>query len=134
MVYNIQRASFLSLLLLLLINCQNQSQQVPKEINLSPKAFESKIAQTKDAIVLDVRTPKEVEQGALPNAMVINFHEEDFREKVAALDKSKTYFVYCRSGGRSAKACNVLKEAGISSFYNLEGGITDWKKENLPIK
>ena len=83
---------------------------------------------------MDVRTPKEVEQGALPNAMVINFHEEDFREKVAALDKSKTYFVYCRSGGRSAKACNVLKEAGISSFYNLEGGITDWKKENLPIK
>jgi len=133
MIVHKQQFYFLCLFLLFIISCQNQGQRVPKELNLSPKAFEFNIAQTKDAIVLDVRTPEEVNQGTLPNAMVINFYDKDFQEQVATLDKNKTYFVYCKSGGRSAKACNELKKAGISKVYNLDGGITAWKKTNLPL-
>jgi len=46
---------------------------------------------------------------------------------LAALDSTKTYFVYCRSGARSAQACQLLKHHGISDCYNLLGGILEWK-------
>jgi rhodanese-related sulfurtransferase len=45
------------------------------------------------------------------------------------LDKSQTYFVYCRSGARSAQACQIFKQQGIADCYNLLGGILEWEGE-----
>jgi rhodanese-related sulfurtransferase len=50
-------------------------------------------------------------------------------EGVNALDSSKTYFVYCRSGARSAQACQIFKLNGFDSCYNLLGGILEWQGE-----
>jgi rhodanese-related sulfurtransferase len=47
--------------------------------------------------------------------------------KLSELDASKKYYVYCRSGARSAQACQLLKKQGISDCYNLLGGVIEWK-------
>jgi len=82
--------------------------------------------------LIDVRTPEEFSQGHLENAKNINIMAEDFDAQVASLDKSKPVMVYCKSGGRSARASERLKELGFTMITDLEGGITNWNNENKP--
>ena len=82
--------------------------------------------------VIDVRTPEEFSEGHLENAENINFLSPDFKEQVSKLDKSKTYFVYCRTGNRSSKAIDVMDQAGFQTVYNI-GGIIDWESKGYPI-
>jgi rhodanese-related sulfurtransferase len=56
----------------------------------------------------------------------INFYDADFREQVAKLDRNIPVYVYCRSGGRSQKAMEVLKELGFSVVYELQGGYMNY--------
>lgn len=76
----------------------------------------------KNIKVIDVRTPGEVSQGKIKNATNINLNSPDFKQKVSALDKTKTYVVYCRSGVRSARACRMMGQLGFENLYNLQGG------------
>ena len=82
--------------------------------------------------LIDVRTPEEFSQGHLENAKNINIMAEDFDAQVASLDKSKPVMVYCKSGGRSTRASERLKELGFTTITDLEGGITNWNNENKP--
>ena len=82
--------------------------------------------------LIDVRTPEEFSQGHLENAKNINIMAEDFDAQVASLDKSKPVMVYCKSGGRSARASERLKELGFTTITDLEGRITNWNSENKP--
>ena len=82
--------------------------------------------------LIDVRTPEEFSQGHLENAKNINIMAEDFDAQVASLDKSKPVMVYCKSGGRSARASERLKELGFTTITDLEAGITNWNSENKP--
>ena len=77
-------------------------------------------------MVLDVRTPPELSEGEIPGHIMINFFDRDFRQKIAKLDRSNAYLVYCRSGGRSGQACAALAEMGFAGLYNLQGGIQAW--------
>lgn len=120
------------LFVLAIFSCQTNAQQnaTQKIVDLNPTEF--KAAMTNDDIViLDVRTPQEVAQGVIPGAKVIDFYGDNFKMELDKLDKNKTYLVYCKSGGRSGNTCNALKDAGISSYHNLKGGITAWKKAGL---
>ena len=54
---------------------------------------------------------------------------ESFIEKLNSLDKSISYYVYCRSGQRSSKACYLMEQLGIKTTYNLVGGALEWKGE-----
>ena len=45
------------------------------------------------------------------------------------LEVSNSYYIYCRTGARSAQACQILKQKGIVNCYNLLGGIIEWKGE-----
>lgn len=101
--------------------------------NLSPEEFQAKLAD-KNCVVLDVRTPEEFSSGYISGAKNINFFSSNFRGEVSKLDKTRTYLVYCASGGRSAAACKIMSELGFTSVYNLKGGIHAWKKEGKPIK
>ena len=81
-----------------------------------------------DSVILDVRTPEEYQAGHIPNAKLINIQNpHEFMNKLSELDISKKYYVYCRSGARSAQACQLLKQQGISDCYNLLGGVIEWK-------
>ncbi len=80
------------------------------------------------SIILDVRTPEEYSKGHIPNAKLLDIRNpQEFIDKLDDLEVSKKYYVYCRSGARSAQACQLLKQRGISYCYNLIGGIIEWK-------
>lgn len=79
-----------------------------------------------DTVVLDVRTPEEEVEGVIPNARLINVMDASFPEQIEQLDKEKSYLVFCRSGGRSVTACNLMSSKGFKKLYNLLGGIQAW--------
>ena len=79
------------------------------------------------AVIIDVRTDEEISEGKIPGAMAANVMEPPlFMEKVQELDKSKNYYVYCKSGGRSRQACAVLNYLGFENVYNLTDGFSNW--------
>ena len=95
------------------------------QTDLVPQEFVAKYKITKDAQMLDVRTPNEWKQGKVDDATCMNFYDTDFGKQVEKLDKTKPVFVYCAAGGRSAKASKMLKDMGFKEVYNLKGGYAD---------
>jgi len=80
------------------------------------------------AVILDVRTEDEFEDGYIPNAVNIDIYQsQEFISGLEKLDKNKSYFVYCRSGSRSAQACAIMNQLGFKNTFNLEGGFMDWE-------
>ena len=103
----------------------SQTQNQAGYKNLDNKAFAEKLKDT-SVVILDVRTPDEYNAGHIPNATLVNFYDADFKTKVQALDKDKTYLVYCAAGGRSSKASTLMTDNGIKAVYNLQGGFNKW--------
>ena len=94
--------------------------------NLDVKSFAEKIMKDKEVIILDVRTPAEFAESAIKGAINIDVNASNFKEKVSTLDKEKSYLIYCRSGMRSVKACNLMAENGFNKMFNLLGGYQAW--------
>ena len=96
-------------------------------VNLVPEDFKSQYEADNNAVLLDVRTPAEIAEFSIDGHVVINIMHPDARNKFLALDKSKNYYIYCRSGNRSGQACKFLATEGFTGkLYNLEGGILAW--------
>ncbi|HMJ92434.1 MAG TPA: rhodanese-like domain-containing protein [Candidatus Acidoferrum sp.] len=93
-----------------------------------------KLRQNKENITLDVRSEKEFKAGHVPGATLIEIAAPDFDEKIAKLDKSKTYLVHCAAGVRSAKACKKLEALGFTNVVNFPAGVQGWKKAGKPIE
>jgi len=99
-------------------------------MNLTQNEWKLKQSESLDSIVLDVRTPEEYQSGHIPNAILLNIGDpQEFMSGINDLSISKSYFIYCRSGARSAKACQILNQQGFTNCYNLLGGILDWQDE-----
>jgi rhodanese-related sulfurtransferase len=94
--------------------------------NVQAATFKKLIAENPAAVILDVRTPAEFKQGAIKGAINIDIMGSSFNEKIAQLDKDKTYLVYCRSGNRSGSACSSMGKDGFKNIYNLSGGMMQW--------
>ena len=100
-------------------------------MDLNQFDWKKKYLEDNNSIILDVRTNHEVEEGIIPNAINIDIYESSiFLEKIKKLDKSKSYFVYCKAGARSAQACAIMEQLGFEKTYNLLGGFSKW---NGPI-
>lgn len=98
--------------------------------NLSQQEWYEQLQKDPDAVILDVRTPSEIEEGYIAGAEKMDIQNTaDFYARAKKLDPSKNYYVYCRSGGRSGQACLLFNSLGINNAYNLEGGIMAWKGE-----
>jgi len=99
-------------------------------MDLSQEEWTSKLNEIKDNIILDVRTFEESNQKRIPNSKLLDIASpSDFIKGLNALDKKKSYFIYCRSGNRSSQACSVMSSMGFDKTYNLVGGIIEWKGE-----
>ncbi|WP_282134508.1 rhodanese-like domain-containing protein [Seonamhaeicola maritimus] len=95
--------------------------------DLTQEEWVEKLENDDNAVVLDVRTNAEVAEGIIPNAIHLDFYlGDEFVDELDELDKDKNYYVYCRSGNRSHKACEIMEELGFTNAYNLEGGILQW--------
>ena len=89
----------------------------------------SEVIDSENIQLLDVRTPGEIVDGKIANAIEINFFDDDFKQQISKLDKDKPIAVYCKAGGRSNKAAHILYEIGFKEIYDLEGGYTSWKEK-----
>jgi rhodanese-related sulfurtransferase len=107
-----------------------------KENDITPKeAFDLIIANknTENFVILDVRTPKEYDETRIENSLNINYNSKTFKLEIEKLDKNKTYLVYCHSGRRSSNAIKIMEKSGFTDLKNISGGISKWKKNNLPL-
>jgi rhodanese-related sulfurtransferase len=96
--------------------------------DLSQEEWAEQYSQDENAFLLDVRMLEEVEEGIIPNAVHIDIYGgQEFLNELEKLDKSKNYYVYCRSGNRSGQACAIMQSIGFGNAYNLLGGITEWE-------
>ncbi len=100
------------------------------EINVK----EAKMCIDGGAIVLDVRTKAEYEQGHIKNSLNLDIHDSSFKDSVSGLDKTKNYLVYCASGSRSLMAVDIMLELGCKDAHSLAGGIADWQKEGMEVE
>ena len=102
--------------------------------DLTQSQWTTQLAEDSNAVILDVRTDMEVAEGMIPNAKQIDIQNAaGFMQKAKELDSSKNFYVYCRSGGRSAQACMILNSLGFSNTYNLLGGMMEWKGEVVTL-
>jgi rhodanese-related sulfurtransferase len=99
---------------------------------LDVAAFKEVVA-TPGVAIIDVRTPAEYDSGHLAGAVNIDVEAADFATKVADLDPTVTYAVYCRSGNRSQTASLLMAQAGIADINELEGGINAWIAAGNPV-
>src|SRR5882724_2260965 len=92
---------------------------------LSPADAEKLLAEG-GVLLLDVRTPKEFQDGHIPSAK--SFPMMGFSERLKELPKDKTQpvLVYCSNGVRSAKAARILYGEGYRDVYDLSGGLHAW--------
>ena len=112
-----------------LFSCQGQESK--KVELLDAKTFSEKIHAKEDIQLVDVRTPEEYKEQHIDDAMNINWNDANFEQQIANLDTSKHVYVYCKSGGRSARATAKLSEMGFTNIYELDGGILSWNEANL---
>tara|TARA_R110002073_G_scaffold279026_1_gene442846 strand:- start:87032 stop:87457 length:426 start_codon:yes stop_codon:yes gene_type:complete len=110
---------------------KTKSQQVISE-KVTADAFKTKVEQ-QEVQLIDVRTPEEYSEGYIQNALNINIYDNDFITQINKLDKNKPVYLYCKMGGRSAKAAERLEMAGFTKIYDLQGGFSSWQQKEYPI-
>ncbi|MFX1327691.1 MAG: rhodanese-like domain-containing protein [Promethearchaeota archaeon] len=79
-----------------------------------------------DLIVLDVRDQSEFDVNHICNSTLIPLAELESRLNELELYNETGIIVYCRTGGRSASASQILVNNGFTKIYNMDGGITEW--------
>jgi len=82
--------------------------------------------------ILDVRTPEEFTEGHLSGAVNVNLMAADFERRLGALDRGRTYLVYCRTGNRSSRAIQIMDRLGFRSVYHMFEGILGWQNRGFP--
>lgn len=86
-----------------------------------------------DFVILDVRTPEEFADGHIDGAVNLDVQSRDFETKLRALDRKKSYLVYCRTGNRSRQAVIAMEALGFRSIFHMNEGIVKWKQQNLSL-
>ncbi len=75
--------------------------------------------------LIDVRQPREYEEGHIPGAILIPLNE--LPRRIGEIDRERETIVYCRSGVRSTAACQILGDNRMPHVLNLRGGILQWQ-------
>ena len=99
-------------------------------MNLAQEVWIDQLENDKNALILDVRTEDECNEGMIEGAINIDIYKgQGFIYLIEELDKSKNYYIYCKSGGRSGQACSIMNQLGFENTYNLLGGMMEWNGE-----
>lgn len=96
-----------------------------KEIDVT--SLETALEKDEQAIVIDVRTWGEVQGGMVPGSLHIDLFGPGFLEQIKVLDKSKTYYIICRSGNRSDSVAGAMNNMGFENVNNVLGGMIYWQ-------
>jgi phage shock protein E len=87
---------------------------------LTPEQF-NEMRQETPGIVVDVRTPMEFAGGALADVVAADYNGGEFEQVFSSWDKSETYYLYCRSGGRSGASAEIMAMNGFENVFNIGG-------------
>lgn len=79
------------------------------------------ITQNPKAVLVDVRSKQEYEEGHLPGSILLCLYDLDKQAQNVLQDKTQTIIVYCSSGNRSKEAQEILETMGYENVYNLKG-------------
>tara|TARA_A100000164_G_scaffold133728_1_gene118679 strand:+ start:90 stop:434 length:345 start_codon:yes stop_codon:yes gene_type:complete len=90
--------------------------------------FFSSLLSSNEVIVIDVRSLDEVKTGIIQDAIHIEWTEIDKEITKIDISKDQPIYLYCRSGNRSGKAADILKNIGFVNVINA-GGIKDAAKK-----
>ncbi len=121
---------FFFLFFFFFLSCVYSPNNTDKMINLSETEWVKLHDESEESVILDVRTDDEFSTGYIEGAVNIDFYMgSKFISEIDKLDKSKSYFIYCKSGARSGQTCELMKQKGFKKVYNLEGGILGWTGE-----
>ncbi len=112
------------------ISCNGQEKGAEK---VPPAAFEKQLSEDKGQLI-DVRTAKEYSSGHIEGASHMHIYDAGFSQRLDSLDKNKTVYVYCKAGGRSSEAVELLKEKGFTHIVELEDGLDAWTEAGKPVK
>jgi rhodanese-related sulfurtransferase len=116
-----------------LVSCAQGNKETNLLSTLPANAFQIAI-QKPNVQILDVRSAGEFAGGRIKNALQANWNDpKEFESRTQELDKKATVYVYCQVGGRSAAAQDYLMEKGFN-VVNLEGGLSSWKMNGLPVE
>lgn len=129
------KLSLLIFISILTISCNNKNNsktdnQLGEIKRISAKEFKEK---SESQTIIDIRTPREFEQGAIQGAVNINYFDKTFLDQIAKFDKNTPIYLYCRSGSRTASASKKLIKLGFTEVNDLEGGIINWARNNYKI-
>jgi rhodanese-related sulfurtransferase len=126
----------LVVMLALLISCLGQAPAtnpeptIPTYTDVTPEeAYE--MTSQQEVVLLDVRTQEEYDSGHIQDTLFIPLSELESR--LGELNPSDHILVYCRSGGRSAEAADILVTNGFTHVYNMVGGIIQWQEQGFPV-
>ena len=107
--------------------------------NLTVQQVASEI-ETGNAVLVDLREPGELaEQGAIagavhaPRGMLEFYADPSSPYHRSEFDPSARTILYCASGGRSALACDLLRQLGYADVAHLDGGLKAWKAAGRPV-
>ena len=127
--YSLSLAFVVILALLIWTLWQGASRGVKK---LSP-ADATQLINREDAVVLDVRSDGEFNQGHIVNA--VNIPQKFVEEQISKLDKyrDRPIITACGTGQSAVSVGNILRKNGFDKVYNLAGGLAAWKGADLPL-
>jgi molybdopterin/thiamine biosynthesis adenylyltransferase/rhodanese-related sulfurtransferase/molybdopterin converting factor small subunit len=109
----------------------NQPQEpVAVEGDIDPKEVKAKIDRGDPFVLIDVREPHEYQICNIPYAKLIPLG--DLPKRVSELNSADEIVAHCKSGMRSAKAVDFLKQAGFRKVRNMKGGILAWSDKVDP--
>ncbi|MFN2308717.1 MAG: rhodanese-like domain-containing protein [Gammaproteobacteria bacterium] len=93
----------------------------------------TRLMNTDEAVILDVREDSEYKQGHIASALHIPLGQLGQRLKELDKHRGHTLVTYCHTGGRASKAAALLRKQGFEDIRTLAGGIVAWQNANLPL-
>ena len=113
--------------------CHSQTAPSEAQIKTIDATEFKRLVEAGNGIILDVRTPEEVASGYIGNASTINLYDDDFEGKINLIPKDKEIYVYCKAGGRSVQAAEILRQNGFNRVFNLDNGLVEWEGKGYPL-
>jgi adenylyltransferase/sulfurtransferase len=103
---------------------------VAQEGEIEPTEVKAKLDRGDDFLLIDVREPHEYQICSIPGAKLIPLG--DLAKRMNELDSAKEIVAHCKSGVRSGKAVDFLRQAGFKKVRNMKGGILAWSDKVDP--
>ena len=107
----------------------NASSARSQFVNMKASEAAKILKNNPEAVVLDIRTPKEYTEGHIPDAINIDYKADSFESELEKLDRDTTYLMHCRSGRRSANSLEIFEKLGFRHVIHMDDGILGWQED-----